>query len=156
MKNMSKLLIGAAIGLCASMAASAQARTLFVAVSEPTAGINLSWQQDSNPTPFVYTTGQSFAILVSHFASPGSAPHISAIGWRNAANNGGGLFSPGSIDIVGTGQVYTGSEASPIFQAGRYLGFDNLNNSIASILISPSPVPGAGLAGLAALALAGS
>jgi hypothetical protein len=63
MKKMTKLLIGAALGLCVSMGASAQARTLYVTVNEPTAGIKFSWQQDSNPTPFVYTIGQSFASL---------------------------------------------------------------------------------------------
>jgi hypothetical protein len=131
----------------------------------------VTWKQDKAPTPINYITGQYTLVPIYDFQSTG-ANVLS--GWTDMAYfnipSGGGLETPGgnppmnpfyTFDPNPVSQQYetTSTEANPIFIAGNYTGVEFFSQDSASLIFAaigaPGPVPGAGLAGLAALALAG-
>ncbi len=167
LKPFEKFLIAGALSLSASISAPAQAKTLLVTWSEPDMGVSASWEQSATPTPLSSTSGVSTDVPVFNFSSTGAnqiGPY-SDILWFNGGIQYGGLFSTpypdfleGYFQLVGP-QAYSGPESGPTFLPGVYQGLDYFNNFAAatvtiSVVGAPGPVPGAGLAGLAALALA--
>jgi hypothetical protein len=107
-------------------------------------------------------------VAISNFRSTGATTTVdyTDVTWSNASQGGGfNLFEPVSgywdYSVLGP-QAYTGSESAPVFRPGSYTGTDyfsgatDVNYTLTDVVVgAPGPVPGAGLGGLAALALAG-
>jgi len=172
MKNLVKFLASGAIALAALAPAAAGASTLRVTFVVSGLGIDVSWLQDSNPTPINFFTGQTTLVSISGLQSSG-ATNIS--GWTDMsyypASALGGLQTPGGTPLTNdayffnpslVSQQYSGTEENPVFGAGNYSGTEGFSGDAATLTFTvvppngaPGPVPGAGLAGLVALALAG-
>ncbi len=176
MKKLANLLISGAVSLCVLMPAMARAETLRVTFSIIDKNQNLDvegyWDQSSNPTPGPpssppYMIGQYTDIPIFNYHSTGKTPTVTYtdVVWNNALSNGGfDLFNPGNgfwdYNVQGS-QAYTGLESNPVFAPGNYKGTEIFSGApatytlTATVVGAPGPVPGAGFAGLAALALAG-
>lgn len=153
MRPLNKLMILGAISFGGLM--SAQAAEYTVTWIDPGQGVNVTWEQASNPTPLYYVPGILTDVAVTGFTSTGttSVGPYSDISWYSAANFG--LFNTPDNDWSVTGpQAYTDDELAPVFQVGTYI-VSNSDGASVTISGAPGPVPGAGLAGVAALALAG-
>ena len=122
-----KILLGAVAGAVATIAGAASATTLDFSYSggsfifEGFAG----WTQSSDPTPLSYDTGADTTVaasggdlvLIGGFFPIAGGP-ISSVEFYSTANGGG--FSDGSaISDFGL-QIYSGTEAAPVFTPGSY------------------------------------
>ena len=175
MRSLAKLLAGGAVLLSVLVPALTQAATVHVTFTIIGSGLNVkgSWDQDSNPVPAGPSSppavdGQYTDILISNYRSTGAThtPTYTDVVWQNYPTYGGGfsLYNPTTgfqdYSVLGP-QAYTGLETAPIFGNGSYTGTEGFTNAAATYTLTvgavgaPGPVPGAGLAGLAALALAG-
>ena len=148
--------------------AAPQAETLTVTWTEPSLGIDVSWEQDSSPTPIDFLSGFFTDVAISDFSSTGTTvvgPYTKII-WQNAAF--GGLFrtpeTPVATYIVLGDQAYSGDESAPVFLTGTYPGTNLGTGADATVVISsggpPSTVPEPStwammLVGFAGLAFAG-
>lgn len=151
---MMKTLMGVAFGAGAMMAAGCAGATVLVATYTDASSTE-TWKQDSNPTPTTFTAGAGTTIAVWDAAwtlDPGPA-----VTYANASYGGG--FS-GSFGAAFGSQIYTGSEAAPVFAVGRYAGLsDGSGGSSGVLTLSAAAVPEpatwammlAGFAGLGAL-----
>ncbi len=166
------MLVSGAIALAALAPAAAGASTLKVTLDIPGQGVDVSWLQDSKPMPISAQTGSYTLVSISGLVSTGS---MVISGWTNmsyfAQSNLGGLETQGgtgfpnlAYDFATTPatQLYTGTEQKPVFGPGSYSGAETNSGDAATLTFvvvppngAPGPVPGAGVAGLAALALAG-
>jgi len=172
MKSLATLLVGGAIALAALAPITAGASTLRVTLDIPGQGVDVSWLQDSNPTPINSSAGDHTLVSISGLVSTGTTV-IS--GWTDMSyfpvSNLGGLETPGGTPLTNlayafnpspVSQQYTGTEQNPVFGPGKYTGVEAFSNDAATLTLvvvppngAPGPLPGAGVAGLAALALAG-
>ncbi|MGA9600928.1 MAG: hypothetical protein WBS22_11875 [Methylocystis sp.] len=167
MKSLSSLLTVGAISLLGLMPAAAQAETLLANFDIPAAGVAVSWEQDSNPTPITYSVTDGFTLVpIFDFQSTGAT---AITGWMDMtyylASEEGGIVTPTpafSFLPSPVSQQFTGSLSAPVFSTGSYSGIEfntqdhaTLTFAVVPPVGAPGPVPGAGLAGLAALALAG-
>ena len=125
-----KTVVAAVALLAASILASGatQAEVLGVTVVENGATLS-SWIQSS--TPVVDASVADFVTQVETSGTDVSYFNVVAV-------FGGGLMTPdvgagGAHFIYQTGQMYSGSEASPVFGVGSFSGFDQLNETRASI-----------------------
>jgi PEP-CTERM motif len=134
----------ASIALGATLSlSSAQAETLLVQWTESGAGIDVSWDQSSAPTPNSYISGAQTDVPVWNFTSTGSTsvgPYSDII-WYNAGSLG--LFdTPDLVYVVEGAQAYTGPESAPVFKTGVYQGFDyGAGAAAATVTISSVPEP---------------
>jgi hypothetical protein len=151
----------ASIALGATLSlSSAQAGTLLVQWTESDAGIDVSWDQSSAPTPNWYYSGVETDVPVWNFTSTGSTSvgPYSDIVWYSASDFG--LFdTPDNAYIVEGAQTYTGPESAPVFTPGVYEGHDYATGATATVTISagvPEPSTWAMmLLGFAGLGFAG-
>jgi len=183
MKKLTNLLISGAISLCVLMPAAGRAGTLLVEFKSDSLGVDVTWEQSTNPMPLPsppspappgYIIGQYTDIPISNFTSKGLTlvPTLSDVIWINqGVQPFGGGFNLASATFLYYGvsgpQAYTGLESAPVFDVPvppgfvTYNGTEYLNGNLDNpatytlTLLVPGPAPGAGLAGLAALALAG-
>jgi hypothetical protein len=127
MRRLSNLLIGGAISLLMMAPAAARAETLLFSWSMPAEGVQVSWEQDSNPTPLVVYPGQYTLVPVFDFHSTGTtviSPAYTDMTWFNVSQ-GGGFTTPApaySFFPVPASQQYTGPESAPVFGPGTYSG----------------------------------
>jgi PEP-CTERM motif len=78
-----------------------------------------TWSQSSNPIPIAVDPGQLSRVTVNGGMTTGFMS-FSVVDFDSEAGNGGLII--GNIDVESTGvQIYTGSEAAPIFSPGQYL-----------------------------------
>lgn len=97
--------------------------------SAPGESWSLSFQVASSPTPLNYTTGIQTVVPITNliYTLNGSAVQTQASGGSVELFTGEGfrLYFPGgdALQIQDTGQLYSGSEASPTVLAGNYPGF---------------------------------
>ena len=138
---------------------------------------SLSFQVASSPTPISYTTGVQTVVPITNlvFDLNGSAVLTQASGGSVELFTGEGfrLYFPDgdALQIQDSGQLYSGTEASPTVLAGSYPGFSNnaflytgnsgfyyfTANNILITSAAATPEPSGFLllgAGLAALAVA--
>jgi hypothetical protein len=179
MKNLANLLISGAVSLCVLMPAATQAATLLVTYTDDVTGQTASWNQALSPTPIAYINGQFTDVPITNFtASPSlGLSTYTDISWfsnvpalASQPEIAGGFATPDfnlnqSSSATPPVQQYTGLESAPTFILGTFgvVDINNFPNGDAGTLVialvppvaAPGPVPGAGLAGLAALALAG-
>jgi PEP-CTERM motif len=120
---MLKLLLIAAAGSTAlGFASSAAATTLHFYYAE-SGGYVFGYDQSSDPTPNSYNTNLNTTVPVSGFTSP-SVPTATSMIYANGNFYTGGVADP-SITVYAEGpQIYSGSEAAPIFSTGKYTLFD--------------------------------
>ena len=129
--------------------AAAQAETLTVTWTEPSLGIDVSWEQDSSPTPLFAISGSFTDVAISDFSSTGTTvvgPYTDIV-WNNL--NFGGLFNtPDGMYVVQgnpSAQAYSGDESAPTFLTGTYPGMNLNTGADATVVISsggpPSTVP---------------
>lgn len=162
MKKLANFLIGA-VALCAVTPSLARAGTLLVTVTAPSIGVDVTWEQSTNPTPIAATNGNNTDVAVSNFHSTGATsvgPYPDVI-WFNISQGGGFTLGTAAFlaySIAGP-QAYTGSESAPVFAPGSYSGTEFFSGAAATYTLAavgaPGPIPGTGAAALAALALAG-
>jgi hypothetical protein len=171
MRSLVKLLASGAVTLAMLAPAAAGASTLRVTLEIPGQGVDVSWLQDSNPKP-INSDSLHTLVSISGLVSTGTTV-IS--GWTDMSyfpvSNLGGLETPGGAPLTNLAyslfttpatQQYSGNEQKPVFGAGSYSGTEFFSGDAATVTFvvvppvgAPGPVPGAGVAGLAALALAG-
>jgi hypothetical protein len=135
--------LGAALALASvCMVGSANATVLLVNWTQPASGISISWNQFSNPTPYLFSSGSYVGVEITNFKSTGAKfiNSYDTMYWYSTIR--GGLFStPGTkINVYGA-QAYSGSENAPIFQIGDYSGFDENQDPIGTLTISAAAVP---------------
>jgi hypothetical protein len=169
MKKLTKFMVSGALSLCVLAPALAQANTVHVTVKSATLGLDLSWYQSVPPTVLASGNNNFTDVAISGFQSTGTTTTVkyTDVTWLNASQGGGfNLFQPapsGFLDYAVSGpQAYTSPESAPVFGPGNYTGTEffsgatDVNYNLTDVVVgAPGPVPGAGLAGLAALALAG-
>jgi hypothetical protein len=109
-----KTIVAAVALLTAGILASgaAQAEVLDVTVVENGATLE-SWTQSSTPVVVSAIAGAFTEVETSM----GAAVFLKSF-------EGGGVDPPVGAPIFGTGQMYSGSEASPVFGVGSFTGFD--------------------------------
>jgi hypothetical protein len=130
-----------------------------------------TWDQ-SVPATVINSSNDNFtdvAISPKSFSSTKpSTPTYTAVTWLSILNNNGGgfnLYNPttGFLDYIVSGpQAYTEPASAPTFANNSYVGTDfdtggevDYTLTLQTSPTAPGPIPGAGLAGLAALTLAG-
>ena len=173
MKKLSNFLISGAVSLCILMPAATQAATLLVTYTDSVTGQTASWYQELSPTPIASTKGEFTDVPITNFtASPslGLSTYTDLSWYSNVQfvpGIAGGFATPDynlneSSSATPPVQQYTGLESAPTFIPGTYGVIDFNNNDPGTLVLAlvppvgaPGPAPGAGLAGLAALALAG-
>jgi hypothetical protein len=120
-----KTVVAAVALLAAGILASgaAQAEVLDVTVVENGATF-ASWTQSSTPV-----VNNSIAGLITEVETS-----IGVVDFFNVAFSGGGLEAPSGGNFIGqTGQMYSGSEASPVFGVGSFSGFDQDDETFATV-----------------------
>jgi len=140
-----------AAGVCA--ASAAQAETLLFSYAE-TGGISFSFDQSSNPTPINFTLGQETTAPVANWS--GTIGPYSSIFWFSTGSSGQFDTSDGAFVVFGP-QVYTGSEAAPVFAPGVFSAADQTNGLAGVLTVTAVPEPatwgmmilGVGLTGVA-------
>jgi hypothetical protein len=143
----------ALIGGLSAVSANAQAEILHFNYVQ-TDGDYLSFDQDSNPIPDSFSTGVSTTEVVQNWSS--NIGLYSVVIWYNESD--GGLFSTADYVVSPFGsQVYSGSEAMPVFAPGVFSAYDFSSNLIGTLTITtgvPEPatwammILGLGFAGL--------
>jgi hypothetical protein len=166
MKSLHRILVGCAMAIGCVAPAAGQAQTLLITFSDPSLGVSANWEQSSTPTPLAFISGQFTDVPIFNFHSTGSTPITPAytdISWFNVAF-GGGFLTPDfnySVFLTPASQQYTGPESAPVFNILQSFTGTEFNTgtavtfTIALAPAAPGPVPGVGLAGFAALTLAG-
>jgi hypothetical protein len=156
MKN--HILIAALGAAVFAATAAANAETLKVTWDEPAGGgVMASWLQSSDPTPSDYGTDMATTVPVTDFT--GTIGPYTSIAFYNAVLDGGfSIFAPGNptaLWAVQGAQMYTGSEAAPIFAPGVFAVQDftnGLDGNVSFTVAAPEPpVWTLMIAGLAAL-----
>jgi hypothetical protein len=125
-----KTVVAAVALLAASILASgaAQAEVLDVTVVENGATL-ASWTQSSTPVVVFFNEDQATV-----------ETSIGAVFFFKMSD-GGGVGVPLIADIIAE-QMYSGSEASPVFGVGSFSGFDQLNETSATVTFTAaSAVP---------------
>lgn len=117
-------------------------------------GINFSFDQASNPVPLGEDGGIFTIIPVSNWS--GNVGPFSSIVWYNATDLG--LFDTADHSTAVYGpQVYSGTEANPVFAPGQFTGIDHDNGNTGTLVVTaavPEPsawafmVVGLGMVGL--------
>ncbi len=136
---MRRTLATLAIASMALAATPSSGSTLLVEWTESGAGIDASWNEDSNPVPDGYNS-LGAVVSIWNFASTGSTSvgPYSFIIWYNADNYG--LFdTPNSFYSLYGDQAYTGPESAPVFETGVYQGTDYTTGAAATVTISSVP-----------------
>jgi hypothetical protein len=130
-----KTIVAAVALLTASILASgaAQAGVLDVTVVENGATL-LSWTQSSTPDVDEFDIGFFTDVETS----------LGVVGFLNISFRGGGLDKIGVVGVgnilIGTaGQMYSGSEASPVFGVGSFSGFDTAHDTNATVTFTAVP-----------------
>jgi hypothetical protein len=138
----------AALGVAVLAGANAaNAETLRVTWDESGA-VMASWLQSSDPTPLYYTTG--FATEVPIADLTGQVGSATSIGFFTVTptNNGGFQIAqppPAPAWDVAGPQMYTGSEAAPIFAPGVFAvqdhtnGFPGISSTVSFTVAVPEP-----------------
>ena len=184
MNILSKLVISVIISVCTLVPLSAHATLLVFHFTVDGGNVDATWEQDSAPTPINFSDPASGGdghtlVPISNFVWNGSTlpAYAPPAPWTDMsyylASVGGGLSTPApaySFFPSPTTQLFSGSLSAPVFPIPTsisnllvYTGteFNTSSNdakltiALAPVVGAPGPVPGAGLAGLAALALAG-
>jgi hypothetical protein len=144
----------AGLGLAAAPNAAATLLQ-FSYVETGSGAIHFTFDQDSNPTPLAFVSGNYTYVPVTNWTS--NIGTASSIAWYNISAEG--MFStltPTSYVVEGP-QVYTGTEANPVFTTGVFDGVDKTNGLDGVLTITtaavPAPLIGHGL--LAVLAVGG-
>jgi len=109
-----------------TLSTAAQAETLLFSYSDPSE--SLTFEQSSTPTPVSYTTGNSTVVQITNSL-------YSSITWYTTGS--GGLFqTPDSAFNIYGPQVYSGSEANPVFAPGVFQGVNGLNQQAGTLTIT--------------------
>jgi hypothetical protein len=126
-----KTVVAAVALLTAGILASgaAQAEVLDVTIVENGATL-ISWTQSSTPVVDNSDAGVFTAVETS----------IGEVNFLNISEDGGGL-NFGAHLVVSTGQMYSGSEASPVFGVGSFSGFDAHNGEADTTVTFSAAVP---------------
>jgi hypothetical protein len=124
-----KTVVAAVALLAASILASgaAQAEVLDVTVVENGATLD-SWTQSSTPVVDFAIAGFVTSVETS----------VGFLDFFNISFEGGGVEAPSGV-ITMTGQMYSGSEASPVFGLGSFSGFDPGNGTNATVTFTAVP-----------------
>ena len=138
-----KILLCAAAGAAVAIAGTASATSLkfsYYGGYEFLVAVGANWTQSSTPNPISYDTGSDTDVAASGGDvllflgflpfDPGS---ISSVEFNSAANGGG--FSDGSLVSVSGPQIYTGTEANPVFTPGVY----DFSDGVLTISDVPEP-----------------
>lgn len=117
-----------------------------------TNGDTASWTMDSNPTPISVNTGQSTEVAVNSGTSNLLATFSAVYFYISGA--GGGFSDPSATLNTAGEQVYTNTEAAPVFLVGSY-AVDRadpttgnlISNGTLTVTAAPEPASLALLAG---------
>lgn len=113
----------AVAALGAALLPAAHAGVLQFSYSEPSTGVSFTFDQQSNPTPLSYDSGIGTQVAITNWsgtAGPTSyGGPFTSMEWYSASAEGGFAPPAGPIDVYGP-QIYTGTEANPIFIPGTY------------------------------------
>jgi hypothetical protein len=117
-------------------AASAEAATLNVTYTE--GSLTATWEQSSNPTPLSY--GATYTIVQRWNLQGDYAallwPAVNAVTYFSDSSG----FSAGFDFVIGP-RAYSGSEAAPVFSAGKETGYYNLLTERGGGTLTFSAVP---------------
>jgi PEP-CTERM motif len=108
--------------------ASASGETLDVTWTYTTDGTThteATWEQDSAPTPHFFLSGDGTSVPVSDFVSSAFPPRSFVSYYNQSGPLSGVMFSTsfgGGIQLLGSKQIYTGSETAPMFAPGSFSG----------------------------------
>jgi hypothetical protein len=117
--------------------ATAQAQELKFTYVEPD-GVDISFEQLANPTPTFYALGQGTIVDVADWTgTPGPYTNLT---WY-ASGAGGGFSTPDFVINLFGGQVYTGTEAAPVFAPGVYTGTEYSNGEKGTLTVTLVSVP---------------
>ena len=124
-----KTIVGAVALLATSILASgaAQAEVLDVTIVEDGATL-LSWTQSSTPVVDFSDAGLDTGVETS----------IGVVVFFNISLNGGGV-NPHVNAVINTGQMYSGSEAFPVFDVSSFSGFDPVDGNNATVTFTAVP-----------------
>jgi hypothetical protein len=138
---MFKLVSSAAVALAAvSVAAGAHAGNLLFSYVEP-GGFDISFEQASTPSPEGDLDGNFTETYIWNFS--GNDGDEASIVWFDSQQFGG-FQAPDATPAIRTvgSQVFTGSEAAPVFAPGVFTGiYDYSNGLTGTLTISSVPEP---------------
>jgi hypothetical protein len=116
----------AATGLMAASAASAETLKAELDVDSLGTIFISTWEQDSNPTPNSFIAGISTDVPIRDYMSNNGEQANFDIGYSNPSvlALGNDLETGESIETFAGPQIYSGSEAAPVFRVGTFEGFE--------------------------------
>ncbi len=126
-------LIGSALAGCMLFAASAGAETLEVTYHDT--AVTVTWEQSSNPTPNGYGEYDTYVPVwdvTGDYSALGAGYPTTQVVYFSIGAGGG-------FNGIGGTQVYSGSEASPVFSIGTQTGFRATPGSDATLTFSAVP-----------------
>jgi hypothetical protein len=137
------LIAAAVLGAAAFAGTTVNAAELLFTYTD-SSGVDVSFEQSSNPTPILYALGVGADVAVTEISS--NVGSFSDVAWYSTGY--GGMFTLDYLSpqySVEGPQVYTGPASDPVFTAGKtYTAFDScdgLKGTLTITNVSAAPEP---------------